>query len=75
DDNAFPKPFMVSAEEAGKRIVGGLRSQAFEISFPRRFSYMLKLLQLLPTRTRLNLVKSQTGWAKRPEAGGMSGPE
>ncbi|NWG46477.1 MAG: SDR family NAD(P)-dependent oxidoreductase [Alphaproteobacteria bacterium] len=64
DDNAFPKPFMISAEEAAGRIVRGLRSQAFEITFPKRFTWQLKLLGLLPARTRLELVKKRTGWAE-----------
>ena len=75
DDNTFPKPFMVSADTAAKRIVRGLKTQAFEITFPKRFTYQLKLLGLLPARTRLNLVKKQTGWAKKPADGGMAGPE
>jgi len=75
DDNAFPKPFIISAPEAAARIVRGLRGQAFEISFPKRFTYGLKLLHLLPAKLRLELVKKQTGWDKRPEDGGMKGPE
>ncbi|MEM9751337.1 MAG: oxidoreductase, partial [Pseudomonadota bacterium] len=75
EDNAFPKPFMISSDEAARRIVRSFKGQAFEVSFPKRFTYGLKLLSLLPAKTRLNLVKKQTGWAERPDNGGMTGPE
>lgn len=67
DDNAFPKPFMVSADHAAKRIAAGLRAQRFEITFPRRFTWMLKAIYALPYGWSLPLVRRQTGWSKPPE--------
>ena len=64
DDNEFPKPFMVSPETAAERIASGLRSTRFEITFPRRFTWMLKLLYALPKGLYLPLVRKQTGWDK-----------
>lgn len=64
--NDFPMPALIGAEKAAERIVTGLRSSAFEISFPRRFTYVLKLLKLLPYRLYFPLVNIVTGWKSRP---------
>lgn len=64
DDNAFAKPFMVSAETAAKRIASGLKSKRFEITFPRRFTWALKGIYALPYSWSLGLVRKQTGWDK-----------
>lgn len=48
DRNDFPMPFMVSAEEAAKRIHEGLAKGKNEIAFPRRFTWLLKTLGALP---------------------------
>lgn len=67
DDNEFPKPMMVSAETAAKRIAGGLRSGRFEITFPRGFTWVLKAIYALPYAWRIAIVRRQTGWNKPPE--------
>lgn len=64
DDNAFPKPFMIQPEEAARRIADGLAKGGFEITFPRRFTWMLKAIYALPKPVYLALVRRQTGWAK-----------
>ena len=46
--NDFPMPMMISAEKAADYIVAGLASDRFEIAFPRRFAFMMKLLRILP---------------------------
>ena len=67
DDNEFPKPFMISADKAAKRIASGLKSSRFEITFPRRFTLILKALYALPRAWHIALVRRQTGWNKPPE--------
>jgi len=67
DDNDFPKPFMVSAETAAKRIARGMTRPRFEITFPRRFTWALKLIYALPRSWHIALVRKQTGWDKPPE--------
>ncbi len=47
--NNFPMPFLMEADEAGRRIVRGLLdSKRFEIAFPLRFVLILKTIRLLP---------------------------
>lgn len=48
DRNPFPMPFLMEVEAAAEAFYSGLRSGAFEIIFPRRFAYLLKLLRILP---------------------------
>ncbi|WP_181707097.1 SDR family NAD(P)-dependent oxidoreductase [Chthonobacter rhizosphaerae] len=60
--NPFPMPFLISVETAGERIVRGLGRRAFEITFPRRFTYGLKALRLLPYSLYFPIVKRFTGW-------------
>jgi NAD(P)-dependent dehydrogenase (short-subunit alcohol dehydrogenase family) len=48
DKNDFPMPFLMEVEPAARRLVDGLESGRFETTFPRRFTWMLKLLRLLP---------------------------
>lgn len=48
DKNEFPMPFLMDVEKAAKRMVSELEKDKFEITFPRRFTWMLKLLRILP---------------------------
>ncbi|WP_275782469.1 SDR family NAD(P)-dependent oxidoreductase [Pararhizobium gei] len=68
EKNDFPMPALVSAEEAADRIVSGLKSKRFEVTFPRRFTYALKLLNLLPYPLYFWLMNRSTGWKTRPLA-------
>ena len=45
---AVPMPFIMPPETAARRIVEGFASGGFEITFPRRLSWPMKLLNLLP---------------------------
>ena len=66
EDNAFEMPALLQPEEAAKRIAKGLKSGSFEITFPRRFTYVLKALQFLPYPAYFWLMNAATGWKKRP---------
>lgn len=54
--NDFKMPALISADEAAREILAGLARGRFEIHFPRRFSYFLKLLRLLPAWAYFSLV-------------------
>ena len=48
DQNDFAMPCLIAAEEAAARIAVGLQSDRFEITFPRRFTWLLKFTRCLP---------------------------
>lgn len=48
EHNDFPMPFLVSADNAAERIVSGLAKGHNEIAFPKRFTWILKSLSILP---------------------------
>lgn len=48
DKNDFRMPAIMEPEQAAAEIAEGLLSRRFEIHFPKRFTRVLKLLQLLP---------------------------
>lgn len=57
DKNAFTMPMMIEPEEAACEIARGLQSSAFEIHFPKRFTFLLKFLRLLPSWLYLRIVR------------------
>ncbi|KRB53119.1 oxidoreductase [Rhizobium sp. Root708] len=67
--NEFPMPSLISAEEAAAEISAGLKSKRFEITFPKRFTYTLKLLKLVPYNLYFRLINRATGWRERPLEG------
>ena len=48
DRNPFPMPFLIDVDTAATRIVKGLESNRFEITFPRRFACIMKFMRILP---------------------------
>lgn len=44
----FPMPFLMSAEQAARIICDGFERGGFEITFPRRLAYAVKLASILP---------------------------
>jgi NAD(P)-dependent dehydrogenase (short-subunit alcohol dehydrogenase family) len=64
--NEFPMPALVSPDEAASAIVNGLHGSGFEITFPKRFTTVLKFINILPYWLYFPLVNAATGWKKRP---------
>jgi NAD(P)-dependent dehydrogenase (short-subunit alcohol dehydrogenase family) len=62
DVNPFPMPFLMEVEPAARRVLDGMETGQFEITFPRRFTYFLKVLRMLPRRWYLPLIRWSTGW-------------
>jgi short-subunit dehydrogenase len=54
--NRFRMPAMLEPEQAARRIVARLDSRSFEISFPRRLVWPLKLLRCLPYALYFRLI-------------------
>jgi len=67
--NRFPMPFLVTPEDASKRILGGLARGGFEVTFPKRLAWPMKLIRILPMPVRFWLIDRFTGWSKRPLGG------
>jgi NAD(P)-dependent dehydrogenase (short-subunit alcohol dehydrogenase family) len=61
DRNPFAMPFIIKAEEAARRIRRGLAGTGFEITFPRRFTWLLKAVNLLPYPLYFAIVGRITG--------------
>ena len=55
--NPFPMPAIIEPAQAADKILAGLARGAFEIHFPRRFTYAMKLLALLPAPLYLPLLR------------------
>lgn len=62
--NHFKMPMIIKPEQAAKEIADGLLSRSFEIHFPKRFTIVLKTLQLLPYSLCLRLTQKITPHAK-----------
>jgi NAD(P)-dependent dehydrogenase (short-subunit alcohol dehydrogenase family) len=60
--NDFPMPAIMPADRAADEILRGLAADGFEITFPKRFTYLLKLLRLLPYRLYFPVVRRVTRW-------------
>ena len=60
DVNTFPMPFIISAEDAARRIANGLEKGRSHIAFPKRFSFLLRLINLLPRGAYTRLVGTTT---------------
>jgi NAD(P)-dependent dehydrogenase (short-subunit alcohol dehydrogenase family) len=63
--NDFPMPFLMSMDDAARRVVDGFERGRFEIIFPRRLAFILKVMRLLPYAWYFPLVARQTGWNKQ----------
>jgi len=53
--NDFPMPFLMPAELAVEKIVRGIESRKFRVTFPARLIWSLKLMSMLPDTLRHKL--------------------
>jgi NAD(P)-dependent dehydrogenase (short-subunit alcohol dehydrogenase family) len=60
DRNTFPMPFLMPLDKAVEQFYRGLLTNRFEITFPKRFTWMLKALRLLPYAIYLPLMNRTT---------------
>jgi NAD(P)-dependent dehydrogenase (short-subunit alcohol dehydrogenase family) len=61
DRNTFRMPFLMEADEAAERILRAVAGRRFETTFPRRFTWPMKLLRLLPYGLYFRIVAKVTG--------------
>ena len=60
DKNDFPMPFLMPVDKAVDQLYRGLLGNRFEITFPKRFTWMLKVLRLLPYAVYLPMMNRTT---------------
>jgi NAD(P)-dependent dehydrogenase (short-subunit alcohol dehydrogenase family) len=65
EKNDFPMPALMPVDRASQRIVAGLASGGFEITFPRRLSWVLKAANKLPYWLYFPLMARAMGWDRR----------
>jgi NAD(P)-dependent dehydrogenase (short-subunit alcohol dehydrogenase family) len=65
DKNTFPMPFLIPVEDAARRICDGFERGGFEIAFPRRMAWLLKVVNLLPYALYFPAVARFTGFNRR----------
>jgi short-subunit dehydrogenase len=56
--NDFPMPFLMPVDAAAQRLLAGLERKSYEITFPRRFTWIMKLLRLLPNAVFFWIVRT-----------------
>jgi short-subunit dehydrogenase len=59
--NTFRMPGLIDADAAAEMMIRGFARGGFEIHFPRRFTFWMKFLSLLPSRLYFRLVRLSTG--------------
>lgn len=55
--NDFEMPAIIEPEEAATAIIEGFSRGSFEIHFPKRFTWFMKLMRILPTSFYLKMVR------------------
>ncbi len=55
DQNNFKMPFIIKTDKAAEIIYKELEKKKFEIHFPKKFTYIMKFLQILPNFIYLKL--------------------
>ena len=66
DKNKFKMPFIKSAEFAANKIYNGLvKSNAFEITFPKELTLIMKIFKILPYKIYFYLISKLTKIQKR----------
>ncbi len=49
DKNDFEMPMVIKPDQAADHIAKGLLSNAYEVHFPKKFTYIMKLIRIIPT--------------------------
>ncbi|MET3790277.1 SDR family NAD(P)-dependent oxidoreductase [Aquamicrobium terrae] len=66
-------PALMEPEDAARRMFRGIERGGFEIAFPRRLAWGLKLASMMPQPLRHWLIATLTGWRSRPLSFGRMG--
>ncbi|PAP98753.1 SDR family oxidoreductase [Mesorhizobium mediterraneum] len=66
EKNLLPMPGLMPVNRASRRMARGIKSGGFEVTFPRRLSWGLKLLSILPRPFCRWVISTATRWKARP---------
>ncbi|TPL00129.1 SDR family oxidoreductase [Mesorhizobium sp. B2-4-14] len=66
EKNMLPMPGLMPVSRATRRMVRGIKSGGFEVTFPYRTSWPLKFLALLPRPWSRWVISLTTSWKARP---------
>ncbi len=55
--NKFAMPAIITPDEAAEAVLRGMSRRGFEIHFPRRFTFAMKLLRLMPYAIALRMTR------------------
>ncbi|QPC93186.1 SDR family oxidoreductase [Mesorhizobium sp. INR15] len=66
EKNMLPMPGLMPVNRASRRMAKGINSGGFEVTFPRRLSWGLKLLSILPRPLCRWFISLATHWPARP---------
>jgi short-subunit dehydrogenase len=58
EKNEFSMPFLMEVEAAAASMIGGLAQGRFEVTFPKRFTWLVKFTQFLPNSVFLRLTRN-----------------
>jgi len=65
DKNKFKMPFIKSSQFAAEKIYNGLiKSNSFEITFPKELTILMKIFKILPNKIYLYLIRKTTKFQK-----------
>lgn len=62
DKNDFAMPALMPVDKAADAMVRGIEQGGFEVTFPRRFTWLLKVLRLLPHPVYFAIMRRATRW-------------
>jgi len=60
DRNEFSMPFLMEVEDAAEAMVKGMEGGGFEITFPKRFTWLVKAMSALPYALYFPMVRKGT---------------
>ncbi len=65
-DNEFRLPAVMPVDKASSRMAKAILTGGFEVTFPRRLTWVVKLLRCMPHGIVFSLVGSASRWKGRP---------
>ena len=66
EKNMLPMPGLMPVTRATRRMVKAIKSGGFEVTFPYRTSWPLKVLAILPRPLCRGVISLMTSWKARP---------